>query len=492
MISAGTLARRHFRPLFQGFQVVLDALVILAACWLAHALMAGYESTTRVPSMEVYYELWALTIVVCLAVFHGFGMYRPVKSLLNVEEFKAIAKSTVVGFVIVVTTIAMLRPTEQESTEGLYGLVKPLYELFHLNLDPTSFSRLNLVVIFLLIGVGTSISRFFSFRLIQFLHRRGVGNRNVLILGTEDTALWLQRKFVLVPTLGLRFVGFMTENDEELGKMIEGSPVLGRFEDLMDLASEHKIHEVFVALPESSEARVMEVIESLESRGIPFRVVPRFYHLMSQRVKIENLDSIPLISRPDRKLDFITMVCKRGLDLVLSVTFLLVLMPVFVLASLLIRRQSEGPVFFMQTRIGKDGKPFRMFKFRTMYTHASGDAPTPNSSEDPRITPIGRFLRRYSLDELPQFINVLRGEMSIVGPRPEMPFIVEKYDALDRERLRAKPGITGLWQISSGRRFAIHQNLDYDIYYIENRSVLLDLVIIMLTVFAVVRGTGAH
>ncbi|MFT5283966.1 MAG: exopolysaccharide biosynthesis polyprenyl glycosylphosphotransferase [Planctomycetota bacterium] len=492
MSSAGTIARRHFRPLFQGIQVVLDSLVILVACWLAHAVMAGYESTIREPSMAVYYELWGLTIVVSLVVFHGFGMYRPVKSLLNVEEFKAIAKSTVVSFVIVVTLIAMLRPTEQESTHGLYGVVKPIYELFQLNLGPTSFSRLNLVVVFLLIGAGTSVSRFFSFRAIQYLHRRGIGNRNVLILGTEETALWLQRKFVLVPTLGLRFVGFMSEKPEEVGQQIEGSPVLGCFDDLTKLVSEFKVHEVFVALPESSEARVMEVIESLETRGIPFRVVPRFYHLMSQRVKIENLDSIPLISRPDRKLDFITMVCKRLLDLVFSMTFLLVLMPAFVLATILIRRQSEGPVFFMQTRIGKDGKPFRMFKFRTMYTQAGGDAPTPDSASDPRITPIGRFLRRYSLDELPQFINVLRGEMSIVGPRPEMPFIVEKYDALDRERLRAKPGITGLWQISSGRRFAIHQNLDYDIYYIENRSVLLDLVIIMLTVFAVMRGTGAH
>ncbi len=472
--------------------MVLDVVVVLLACVAAFELMSRFESTTKAPNMAVYHELWGLTCVVCIIVFHSFGMYRSVKSLLNVEEFEAIAKSSLVGFVIVVTLIAMLRPTDQESTHGVYGILQPLYDTFHLNLGPTSFSRVNLVVIFVFIGLGTSVSRFISFRAIQYLHRRGIGNQNVLILGTGETGQWLQRKFVLVPTLGLRFVGFMTEKESEVGQSIEGSPVLGTFDGLVDLVRTHKVHEVFVALPESSENRVMEIIAELEASGISFRVVPRFYHLMSQRVKIENLDSIPLISRPDRQLAIFTAVAKRLLDVALSAVFLVALLPAFVLATVLIRRQSEGPVFFMQTRIGKDGRPFRMFKFRTMYTAQSADAPTPNSSEDPRITPIGRFLRRYSLDELPQFLNVLRGEMSIVGPRPEMPFIVEKYNALDRERLRAKPGITGLWQISSGRRFAIHQNLDYDIYYIENRSVLLDLVIIMLTVAAVVRGTGAH
>jgi lipopolysaccharide/colanic/teichoic acid biosynthesis glycosyltransferase len=175
-----------------------------------------------------------------------------------------------------------------------------------------------------------------------------------------------------------------------------------------------------------------------------------------------------------------------------AVLVLLVSLPLFVIVSVLIKRESPGPVLFVQRRIGKDGKPFLMRKFRTMHQHMSGDAPTPNSPYDPRITRIGRWLRRYSLDELPQFINVLLGDMSAVGPRPEMPFIVEKYGPLDRERLRVKPGITGLWQISYARQMAIHDNLDYDLYYIEHQSVLLDLVILALTGFAVVKGTGAY
>ena len=153
---------------------------------------------------------------------------------------------------------------------------------------------------------------------------------------------------------------------------------------------------------------------------------------------------------------------------------------------------SKGPVLFWQTRIGKDGKPFRIAKFRTMFVEKCADEEAPSHDSDPRVTRFGRVLRRYSLDELPNFWNVLLGSMSLVGPRPEMPFIVERYDRRHRERLLVKPGITGLWQISYARQYAIHDNLDYDIYYIENQSLLLDLVIMVLTVIAVVRGTGAY
>jgi lipopolysaccharide/colanic/teichoic acid biosynthesis glycosyltransferase len=149
-------------------------------------------------------------------------------------------------------------------------------------------------------------------------------------------------------------------------------------------------------------------------------------------------------------------------------------------------------VFFRQVRVGLNGLPFEMLKFRTMYDTDCADAEAPETEQDPRVTRIGRLLRRYSLDELPNFINVMRGEMSVVGPRPEMPFIVARYSDGDRERLRAKPGVTGLWQISYARQMAIHDNLDYDLYYIENQSFLLDLVIVALTGVAVVKGTGAY
>ena len=236
----------------------------------------------------------------------------------------------------------------------------------------------------------------------------------------------------------------------------------------------------------------MEILAKLDSLGVYHHVVPRFYQLMSHRVRIDKLDSVPLLTRYEWRESVFHVITKRLLDVVFSVLVLLVASPVILLSVILIRRESKGEAIFVQERIGRDGRPFRMYKFRTMHQKESGDAPAPDSPYDARITRIGRYLRRYSLDELPQFLNVLKGEMSVVGPRPEMPFIVEQYGPTERERLQAKPGITGLWQISYARQGAIHENLDYDLFYIENQSVLLDLVIIALTGFAIIKGTGAY
>lgn len=213
---------------------------------------------------------------------------------------------------------------------------------------------------------------------------------------------------------------------------------------------------------------------------------------MRYKIRIEDLDSIPLIARVERRDPLAGRLAKRSFDLVVSTVVLLLALPLLFISIWLIRRDSAGPVFFRQIRVGLNGLPFEMLKFRTMYSTDCEDAEAPETEQDPRVTRIGRLLRRYSLDELPNFINVLRGDMSVVGPRPEMPFIVAKYSDGDRERLRAKPGVTGLWQISYARQMAIHDNLDYDLYYIENQSFLLDLVIVALTGVAVVKGTGAY
>jgi exopolysaccharide biosynthesis polyprenyl glycosylphosphotransferase len=489
----GTFVRRHFEPLMLSAQVLVDLLVILLACWL------GYHTGVRLGGIAVrpeiattYRELTALVAAVCLVSFHFFGMYNPTKSLLNMEEFKAIAKSSAAAFLVFFTLLVFLRTTRQEGSEGIYEWLVPLHKLIDLDLEPDMISRLAVVVTFVLVMVLTTASRFASFKLIQWLHERGIGNRNVLILGAGATGRHLQRKFQLVPTLGLNLVGFVDDATERVGTMIGRSRVLGTSAELAEVIALNKVSEVFVALPEDSEERVMEVIADLDRMGVAYRIVPRFYNLLAFNVRLESLDSIPLISRAERTQRPLSRVAKRVLDLLVAVLVLLVSLPLFVIVSVLIKRESPGPVLFVQRRIGKDGKPFLMRKFRTMHQHMSGDAPTPNSPYDPRITRIGRWLRRYSLDELPQFINVLLGDMSAVGPRPEMPFIVEKYGPLDRERLRVKPGITGLWQISYARQMAIHDNLDYDLYYIEHQSVLLDLVILALTGFAVVKGTGAY
>lgn len=493
----GTLLRRHFEPVVLSVQVLVDLCVLLLACWLGFELgqqLGGipHASGPEPSPAPMYQELAALIAAISLVSFHTFGMYSPTKSLLNMEEFKAIAKSTVVSFLVLFTLLVYLRTTRHEEEGWIYGLLVPLHRWIDLDVNIYTLSRLTIVLIFGLILVLTTASRFASFKVIQLLHRRGIGNRNVLIYGAGETGRKLLRKFELVPTLGLNLIGFVDEDPARVGEQVDRCRVLGSAADLERLIKLHKVSEVFVAMPESEENRVLELLTELDRLGVQARIVPRFHHLLSFKVRLESLDSIPLITRAETRPGLFAELGKRLIDILVSLSVILLTLPLWILVAILIKRESPGPVFFVQTRIGREGRPFRMFKFRTMHTHLSGDAPTPRSHQDPRITNIGRWLRRFSLDELPQFLNVLIGDMSAVGPRPEMLFIVEKYSALERERLRVKPGITGLWQISYARQMAIHENLDYDLYYIEHQSPLLDLVILSLTAFAVVKGTGAY
>lgn len=495
----GTFLRRHFEPVVLSVQVVLDLCVLLGACWLGYLIGSGLGHIpvppgTTAPPEQIYRDLSALVAAVCLVTFHSFGMYSPTKSLLNMEEFKAIVNSTAVSFLVLLTLLLYLRATPQGESHGwLYQLLLPLHSFVRpKGFDVDSISRVTLLITFGLILVLTTASRFLSFKVIQRLHRRGIGNRNVLILGASPTGRKLLRKFEIVPTLGLNLVGFVDDDPARTGERIERVRVLGTSADLAQLIAAHKVSEVFVALPELDEERLLDLLARLDDLGVTARVVPRFHHLLSFKVRIESLDSIPLLTRAETRPGLVATAGKRVLDVSVALVVILLTLPIWILAAVLIRRASRGPVFFSQMRVGRDGRPFRMYKFRTMHLHLSGDAPTPSSHADPRITNIGRWLRRFSLDELPQFLNVLKGEMSVVGPRPEMQFIVDKYSTLERERLRVKPGITGLWQISYARQMAIHENLDYDLYYIEHQSLLLDMVIISLTIFAVVKGTGAY
>jgi exopolysaccharide biosynthesis polyprenyl glycosylphosphotransferase len=504
MTRVGTLVRRNFEPLMLSVQVVVDLLVVIAACIAAWALVHHVglfpgTDTSRSYKLGTYEEIFSLTAAVCLLSFHWFGMYSPIKSLLNVEEFKSVAKSSVTAFLVVSTLIVFLTHTNavpNPDEKGILGALATLGVELHskvsLAVDLKTMSRQVLLLAPVLILVFMMVSRFVSFKVIQGLHRKGVGNRNVVVIGDGATGQSLQRKFLLVPTLGLNFVGFIGSDKSRVGTMVERSRILGTTDDLDRILGLHKISEVFVALPEAPEQEVMQLVAELDRLGVNYHVVPRFYHLMSYNVRIENLDSIPLISRPERRVSVLGAFTKRSLDVCVATTVLIFAAAFFLISAIMIKRESKGPVFFRQTRVGRDGKAFQLFKFRTMHHANCGDELAPQDEYDPRVTRVGRFLRRYSLDELPNFLNVLRGEMSVVGPRPEMPFIVETYDTMDQERLRAKPGVTGLWQISYARTQSIHENLDYDLYYIENQSLLLDLVIIALTGFAVAKGTGAY
>jgi exopolysaccharide biosynthesis polyprenyl glycosylphosphotransferase len=226
--------------------------------------------------------------------------------------------------------------------------------------------------------------------------------------------------------------------------------------------------------------------------GIKVSVVPHLFDKQLHHLQFEELGGIPVMREKKYSPSFTYLFLKRTCDIIFASLLLIALLPLFLIVALLIRMDSPGPVIFRQQRVGLGGSKFMLYKFRTMFVDSPAYAVNPLSSLDPRITKVGRWLRRSSIDELPQFLNVLIGNMSVVGPRPEMPFIVDRYNEIHRERLLVKPGITGIWQISAVRGEAIHENIEYDLFYIDNQSILLDVIIVLKTILVAVRGVGAY
>ncbi|MBN1297293.1 sugar transferase, partial [bacterium] len=297
---------------------------------------------------------------------------------------------------------------------------------------------------------------------------------------------------------GLKPVGFIDDDLEKVGKSIFGIigrnetriSVLGTGLSLVDLVKTWDVHEVIIAIPTASTARIYEIINACVKAGVRFSFVPNLFDMFIQQVHFEEIEGIPLLRMKNTRHSYIYLATKRMFDVVFATTALLLSLPFWPVLIILIRINSPGPILFTQQRVGKDGKRFNIIKFRSMHSSASQYQISPNSNNDPRITRIGRWMRKYNIDEIPQFINVLKGEMSVVGPRPEMPFVVENYTPMQRQRLKARPGITGIWQISAARAGAIHENLDYDFYYAENQSFLLDLIVIAKTIASGLKGKG--
>jgi len=243
-----------------------------------------------------------------------------------------------------------------------------------------------------------------------------------------------------------------------------------------------QIDELIIARKGLSPEEIAHLVNRCKEINITFRIIPQILERgFIEDLSLQEIGGIPLIGEKETIIGVPHLFVKRVMDIALSLAALILLWPVYLVISILIRIDSPGPAMFKHKRVGKDGKEFTIYKFRTMHLDADLYSTCPKNMSDPRISGVGKYLRKTSLDELPQFFNVLRGEMSIVGPRPEMSFIVAQYNQLHRKRLAMKPGITGLWQISADRGGQIHENIDYDLYYVENYSILLDVAIITRT-----------
>ncbi len=482
--------KRHYDLLLTAFLAVADAFAVATSFFLAllmqqitvdallgHPAMlarlggAGADlGPNAVRELMAGLALWTPAFFV--PVFWLFRLYQRDISIMNVGEVRKIVRGALFG-----------------------GL---LFSALLFFLPGAKVSRLIIVYSpFTMILVMVTVRTVF-YRIHQHFHAKGLGVHRVLIYGAGKTGRRLVRKLQRSGGLGYHPVGFVDDDAAKVGTRLPikegdrvGLPVLGTFENLHWVVENAQIHHVFVAVPSLPQERNLEILRLCNQMGIGFSVIPNLYNLIVHQVAWNEIEGIPLITLKSLRYRVVADAIKRLFDIAFASLVLLFLAPVLLLIAVAVRLDSAGPAFFSHTRIGKDGKPFLIHKFRSMYTTAPPQGVTPQDPDDPRITRLGAFLRRFSLDELPQFINVLKGDMSTVGPRPEMPFIVALYDDFQRQRLNVKPGVTGLWQISDDRAGEIHANMDYDIYYIENQGFLLDIIIILATVFFALRGRGA-
>jgi len=323
------------------------------------------------------------------------------------------------------------------------------------------------------------------------LRRSGAADVPALVVGTGVAAVRLLQKIQDHPETGYRVVGLLGEAEDPEKPEVAGHPLLGGIEDLREVVARHSVVEVFVADPALSHNRMLTLVLDCEDLGVTFRVATNLFEVLTSGSTLDLVDDLPLVRLGRQGAHPLYEPLKRIFDFSAALLGLLLSAPVLGGCALWVRLGSPGSPFFRQTRVGRNGRRFEMWKLRTMYTDVDRYDTAPRSAADPRITPAGRWLRATSLDELPQLLNVLSGEMSLVGPRPEMPFIVEGYDEWQQRRLSVEPGITGLWQILGRKDLPMHENLQYDFYYIRNRSLALDFSILIRTVGAVLARKGA-
>ena len=465
---------RHFTAASIAVQVALDFLCVLVALSTAYAIyrLLGLGRATSYP-LDLYLLSATAVAVGFVLLNERNGLYRPGSSLLHIRETEAILRSTCLStaaFFITGYVFLTFRPSR-----WVLGM---------------SF------VLVLLLVMG---QRVIYYGILRRLHLRGYGVERVLIYGASEAGVQVFRKLAQSPRAGLLPLAFVDDDPAQGGRRIYESsytrrrslPVVGTGEELEEILNRLQITRVILADSASVEPKFQQISSVCERNGAQISFVPLQYRLNQHWVDYRDLDGVMLADISPIQESNVYRVAKRLMDLVLGGLLLVLTLPLMAVIAAAIWLTSGRPVIFAQERVGQYGRIFRMYKFRTMHADTAPYAPTPHGDHDPRIIRSGRFLRRTSVDELPQLLNILRGEMSLVGPRPEMPFIVEQYTPAQRQRLLAKPGLTGLWQISADRAFEIHENIDYDLYYIRNRSLLLDVVIVLHTVIFAIRGVGA-
>lgn len=450
--------------------VAVDAMFLSSGWTLAYRVRESLNPMFARPinPIDGYMEALPVLVVVWLAILARFGFYR------HHERIAGLNRPGPIVWAVFWMVLAV----------ALYNVARK-----------PDFSRA--AIAFFALG---AVAYLFASRTLFRIAKRiaiesGHGCVRALIVGTGDLARETLSRAREHPDIGFRLVGLIAPGVDaawEPGE-IEGCPVRGGLGDIVTQIRRCRVEEVFVAVDNMGQDDLFDLIERTQ-REVPviFKVVANILYVIANRAKVDDITGLPVIAFPGSTLTPAQAAAKRAFDLIFGTALATLLLPLAGLFAIIIRLDSPGPVLFVHERVGRGGKPFRMYKFRTMRVDADPYAPAPENQQDDRVTRFGRFLRRTSLDEMPQVLNVLRGEMSLVGPRPEMPFIAEGYSPWQRARLSVKPGLTGLWQVAGRKNLPLHHNLEYDYHYVKNQSLALDVEIMARTVPAVLLGRGAY
>ncbi|MDY6874727.1 MAG: undecaprenyl-phosphate glucose phosphotransferase [Chloroflexota bacterium] len=450
---------------------VMANLAFLVAYWVRRWIPWPNEAQAM-GSFSAYSGIVLAHVVSILVVFAFTRLYRLTRMPSRVDEFYSIFASTTVGTLMGVALSSLLfknSPLELDYSRGmiLYGW--------------------GLTIVFITIG------RVAHAQVRASLREQGWGRDRVLIVGTGDVGWMIFQKIQSNPGLGYEVVGFVTNGSDDVPL---GARVLGHAGDLSPIIDEHRVDEVIIALPEATHQEILMLLSECERGKVTIKVYPDVFQIMASQVSIGDLGGLPLLTVRDIALRGWRRVAKRLMDVVGAACGLVLISPLLMLMAVLVKLDSRGPVFYVQERMGLDARLFQMLKFRSMRQDAEASGPGWTVEDDPRATRLGRIIRRFNIDELPQLINVLLGEMSLVGPRPERSVYVNQFRrSIPRymDRHWEKGGITGWAQVNGLRGdTSIADRTRYDLWYIENWSLLLDIKILIRTFFNIFRSPNAY
>ena len=467
------ISNKHFQSMTTLLLLFLDAVLISLAYMLAYQLRTAIAFPTEPQGLEsvtTYGRVIVVQVICIQTVFYLNRLYHGTRTIGRVDRAYAVFSAVSVGalFSIAFSTL-----------------------LFKNTVFEVDYSRTIVLYAWVLTIALVLLGRSGYSGILAVLRSRGIGLQRLIIVGTGDAAAVVIQKATWMPQLGYQLVG-LVDGIEDMHELL-GVPVIGHSKDLNKLIERYSVDEVIIARPDATRDELLSLIVRCQSGNVSIKIIPDVYEIMAGEVSVDDLGGLPLLMVRDVALRGWRLSLKRVVDLMISSIGLVLLSPLMMLIAALIKLESHGPVFFFQDRVGLDGKGFKIFKFRSMRTDASEERQW-TVAEDSRRTSLGRFIRRFSIDELPQLINVALGDMSLVGPRPEQPQFVEQFqERIPRymERHREKAGITGWAQVNGLRGdTSIEDRTRYDLWYVENWSLWLDFKIIIRTIFKVLSGTA--